>query len=215
MTNRRDFIKTTAAAAAVVPAWLRYVEPAPQPLRILILGGTGFIGPGQVRYAVARGHKVTLFNRGKTNPGLFAGMACIDERIGDRAPNPGNYDSLKTGEWDVVIDKPTTRPRWAREAAAAVKGRTKQYVFISTMSVYDKNDKPNEDETAAVATTDTPDEEDLGAHPRLYGPLKALSEKEVQKAFPTSATIIRPGLIVGGGDTSDRYTYWPVRLAKG
>ncbi len=185
------------------------------PLRILILGGTGFIGPHQVRYAVSRGHQVTLFNRGRTNPGLFTGLAGIDERIGDRAPNPGHYDALKTGEWDVVIDNPTTRPRWVREAAAAVKGRAGQYVFISTISVYAKNDTPGADESAAVATTTTPDLEGGPDFPPLYGPLKALAEREAQRAFADRATIIRPGLIVGVGDPSDRFTYWPVRIARG
>jgi 2'-hydroxyisoflavone reductase len=191
------------------------VQPAPKPLRILILGGTGFIGPHQVRYAVARGHRVTLFNRGRTNPGLFKGMAGIEERIGDRAPNPGNYDALKTGEWDVVIDNPTTRPRWVREAAAAVKGRAGQYVFISTISVYAKNDTPEADEAAALATTTTPDVESGPEFLPLYGPLKALSEQEAQRAFPGRATIIRPGLIVGVGDATDRFTYWPVRVQRG
>ena len=124
--TRRDFLGTTAVAAGTIggaAAWLTPVagwlaQPAPRPLRILVLGGTGFIGPHQVRYAVARGHTVTLFNRGRTNPGLFKGMSGIEERVGDRAPNPGNYDALKSGEWDVVIDNPTTRPRWVREAAA-------------------------------------------------------------------------------------------------
>ncbi|HYV99766.1 MAG TPA: twin-arginine translocation signal domain-containing protein [Gemmatimonadaceae bacterium] len=220
--SRRDFLKTSALVSGalgvgVLPSAfdLRSVEKAPAPLRILILGGTGFIGPNQVRYAVARGHHVTLFNRGKTNPGLFKGVPNIDERIGDRAPKPGNYDSLKDGEWDVVIDNPTTRPRWVREAAAAVQGRAKQYIFISTISVYDKNDTPGADESAAVATTDTPDVEDGPTFGGLYGPLKALSEKEAEKAFPGHATIIRPGLIVGVGDPSDRYTYWPVRVERG
>lgn len=203
---------STLAAIFALP---RASEPAVAPLRILILGGTGFIGPNQVRYAVSRGHHVTLFNRGKTNPGLFKGMANIDERIGDRAPNPGNYDSLKDGEWDVVIDNPTTRPRWVREATAAVRGRARHYVFISTLSVYAANDTPGADETAAVATTDTPDVEDGPTYPSLYGPLKALSEKEAERAFPGRTTVIRPGLIVGVGDPSDRYTYWPVRLARG
>lgn len=201
------FAGTSAAAASI--------EQAPKPLRILILGGTGFIGPHQVRYAVARGHKVTLFNRGRTNPGLFKGLPNIDERIGDRAPNPGNYESLKTGEWDVVIDNPTTRPRWVREAAAALKGRVNHYVFISTISVYAKHDTPGADETAEVATTTTPDVESGPDFLRLYGPLKALSEKEAERAFPGRTTIIRPGLIVGVGDTSDRFTYWPVRIARG
>ena len=180
--TRRDFLGTTARAGSLAAAaWLTpmegwLVQPAPAPLRILILGGTGFIGPHQVRYAVARGHKVTLFNRGRTNPGLFKGVSGIEERIGDRAPNPGNYDALKTGEWDVVIDNPTTRPRWVREAAAAVRGRAGQYVFISTISVYAKSDTPGADETAALATTTTPDVETGPEFPPLYGPLKALSE---------------------------------------
>lgn len=228
MANRRDFLKTTATAGAALGAAAFLpnavarlfaaetdLQKAATPLRILILGGTGFIGPSQVRYAVARGHKVTIFNRGQTNPGIFKGLANVETRIGDRAPNPGNYDSLKTGEWDVVIDNPTTRPRWVREAAAAVKGRAGHYVFISTISVYAANDTAGADETAAVATTTTPDVESGPDFARLYGPLKALSEKEAQSAFPGRATIIRPGLIVGVGDTSDRFTYWPVRVARG
>jgi 2'-hydroxyisoflavone reductase len=225
-TNRRDFIKSSAVLGGALGAGLslpsslaaafaepRLAEKAAAPLRILILGGTGFIGPNQVRYAVARGHKVTLFNRGKTNPGLFKGVPNIDERIGDRAPKPGNYDSLKDGEWDVVIDNPTSLPRWVREAAAAVQGRAKQYVFISTISVYARNDTPGADETAELAVTTTPDAEPV-TNP-LYGALKALSEAEAEKAFPGRTTVIRPGLIVGVGDPSDRYTYWPVRLARG
>jgi len=115
----------------------------------------------------------------------------------------------------VVIDNPTTRPRWVREAAAAVKGRAGQYVFISTISVYARNDTPGADETAAVATTTTPDVESGPEFPPLYGPLKALAEQEAQKAFPGRATIIRPGLIVGVGDATDRFTYWPVRISRG
>jgi 2'-hydroxyisoflavone reductase len=140
----------------------------------------------------------------------------VETLIGDRAPNPGQLDALRgTREWDVVIDNPTTRPRWVREAAEALKGRVGQYVFISTISVYAANDTPGADETAAVLTTDTPDVESGPEFNRLYGPLKALSEQEAQKAFPGRATIIRPGLIVGVGDQSDRFTYWPVRIAKG
>jgi 2'-hydroxyisoflavone reductase len=189
--------------------------PQSSHLRILILGGTGFIGPNQVRYALARGHSVTLFNRGRTSPSLFEGMAGIDERIGDRAPNPGDYASLKDGEWDVVIDNPAMRPRWVREAAAALKGRVKHYVFISTISVYASNDTPEADETAPLETTSTPDVESGPDLTRLYGALKALSEQEAESAFPGRTTVIRPGLIVGVGDNSDRFTYWPVRIARG
>ena len=223
MATRRTFLSTSAMAAGALgltgPLDLGtrlLAQPRTgKPLRILILGGTGFIGPHQVRYAVERGHQVTLFNRGKTNPGLFKGMRGIEERIGDRAPTPGNYASLATGEWDVVIDNPTTRPRWVREAAAAVKGRAGQYIFISTISTYAANDTPGADETAALATTTTPEIEDGPAFGPLYGPLKALAEQEAQKAFPGRATIIRPGLIVGVGDATDRFTYWPVRIERG
>lgn len=215
-STRREFL-ATSLLAGLAPGFdrLSLGQPAPKPLRILILGGTGFIGPHQVRYAASRGHHITLFNRGRTNPGLFKGLANIEERIGDRAPNPGNYDALKTGEWDVVIDNPTTRPRWVKEAAAAVKGRAGQYVFISTISVYAANDTPGADESAALATVASPDVQDTPEFMRYYGPLKALAEKEAQSAFPGRATIIRPGLIVGVGDPSDRFTYWPVRLKRG
>ena len=223
MATRRTFLRTSALATGALGLTgpldlgtraLAQPRTGP-PLRILILGGTGFIGPHQVRYAVARGHQVTLFNRGRTNPGLFKGISGIEERIGDRAPKPGNYDALKTGEWDVVIDNPTTRPRWVREAAAAVKGRAGHYVFISTISTYAANDTPGADESAALATTTTPEIEEGPQFGPLYGPLKALAEREAQQAFPGRATIIRPGLIVGVGDATDRFTYWPVRIARG
>ena len=229
-TNRRDFLRTSAVlggalgvgltsplsiAHALEAERLRNVQRAPAPLRILILGGTGLQGPDQVRYAVARGHKVTTFNRGRTNAGILNDLKDVTQLVGDRAPNPGNYDALKTGEWDVVIDNPTTRPRWVREAAATLKGRVQQYVFISTISVYAANDTPGADETAPVGTTITPDVESGPEFQRLYGPLKALSEKEAETAFPGRATIIRPGLIVGARDLSDRYTYWPARIARG
>jgi 2'-hydroxyisoflavone reductase len=221
--KRREFLKTSAVlggalGAGLLPAsWLhvRAIPTSPKSLRILILGGTGFIGPHQVRYAVARGHKVTLFNRGRTNAGMFTDSPNLELLLGDRAPNPGNYESLKGREWDAVIDNPARRPRWVREAAAAVKGHAKQYVFISTVSVYATNDTPGADETAAVLLTDSPDIEDGPDFGELYGPLKALCEQEAEKAFPGHATIIRPGLIVGVGDPTDRFSYWPVRIERG
>lgn len=225
-SNRRDFIRSTAIAGGALglgltgtptlgaqapsdttPAPERVTPRAPRPLRILILGGTGFIGPHQVRYAKERGHTVTLFNRGKTNPGLFPD---VEKLQGDRAV--GDYSALKGREWDAVIDNPTTIPRWVRQAAEVLKGHAKQFVFVSTISVYEKNDTPGADETAAVAKTAEPESEDGR---KYYGPLKALSEGEARKAFGERATIIRPGLIVGPGDLSDRFTYWPARLQRG
>src|SRR5215813_6825424 len=212
-TTRRTFLK----ASGLVVSSLQFagsatglaapISKAPRPLRLLILGGTGFIGPHQVRYAMARGHKVTLFNRGKTNPGLFPE---VEKLQGDRAS--GDYQVLKGREWDAVIDNPTTIPRWVRQAGEALKGKVKQYVFISTISVYATNDTPGADEGAPVLSAPEPESEDAR---KYYGPLKALSEKEAQRAFPAAATILRPGLIVGPGDLSDRFTYWPARLAKG
>jgi 2'-hydroxyisoflavone reductase len=183
-------------------------------LRILILGGTGFTGPHQVRYALSRGHQITLFNRGK-QPHEWPGA--VEELIGDR--NTGDLKALEGREWDVCIDNPTTLPFWVRDAGRVLHGKVKHYIFISTISVYADNLKPA-DESAPVASYPGKDAmaetiESLRANGELYGPLKALSEKEAAMQFPKEATIIRPGLIVGPGDETDRFTYWPVRLARG
>jgi 2'-hydroxyisoflavone reductase len=198
------------AATAVSPSFA-----APKQLRILILGGTGFIGPHQVRYALARGHKVTLFNRGH-EPDAWGGQA--EELIGDR--NAGDLKALEGRDWDVCIDNPTTLPFWVRDAGKVLAGKVGQYVFISTVSVYAANDAPA-DETAPVLTYTGQDPmaetmATLGASNRgLYGPLKAVSEAEAKRQFGAATTIIRPGLIAGPGDETDRFTYWPVRLARG
>ncbi len=197
----------TAAAAGQAPG---------KPLNILILGGTGFTGPHQVRYALSRGHKVTVFNRGKTHPGELP--AGVEQLIGDRN---GQLDALKGRKWDVVIDNPTTLPVWVRDAAEVLKGNVDNYVFISTISVYADNSKPNMDETAPVAKYTGPDamKETMAAvrasNFELYGPLKALSEQEAEKWFPGKTLVIRPGLIVGPGDETDRFSYWPVRIDRG
>ena len=186
-----------------------------KPLRILILGGTGFTGPYQVRYALSRGHKVTTFNRGKTHPGELPNE--VEQLIGDRN---GQLDALKGRKWDIVIDNPTTLPAWVRDAAQILKGNVDRYVFISTVSVYaDTNN--GVDETAPLAKYDGPDayKETLEAMKasgyKTYGPLKALSEKETEEWFPGKTLIIRPGLIVGPRDETDRFTYWPVRIDRG
>ena len=183
-------------------------------LRILILGGTGFTGPHQVRYALSRGHQITLFNRGR-QPHEWPGA--VEELIGDR--NTGDLKALEGREWDVCIDNPTTLPFWVRDAGRVLHGKIKHYVFISTISVYADNLKPA-DESAPVAGYTGKDAmaetlESLRANGELYGPLKASSEKEAETQFPGKVTIIRPGLIVGPGDETDRFTYWPVRLARG
>ena len=192
------------------------VAKAARPLKILILGGTGFTGPFQVKYALARGHHVTVFNRGKTHPGELP--PGVEQLIGDRA---GKLDALKGRKWDVVIDNPTMLPKWVHDAAAILKGNVDRYIFISTISVYGDAPAAGSDESAPVAKYDGPDpmketrESVIASKFALYGPLKALSEKEVEKWFPGKSLIIRPGLIVGPGDESDRFTYWPVRIDRG
>ncbi len=184
-------------------------------MNILILGGTGFTGPFQVRYALARGHKVTVFNRGKSHPGELP--EGVEQLIGDRN---GQLDALRDRKWDVVIDNPTSVPVWVRDAAQILKGNVGRYVFISTISVYADNSKPN-DESGALAKYEGADamketrDSLIASEFRLYGPLKALSEEEAEKWFPKKTLIIRPGLIVGPGDQTHRFTYWPVRVDRG
>jgi 2'-hydroxyisoflavone reductase len=175
-------------------------------LRILILGGTGFIGPHQVRYALSRGHTLTLFNRGRTAPELFPDLEQLrgDRDTGDLGALEGNR------EWDVVVDNSAMTPQWVEDSAGLLRERVGQYIFISTQSVYASRGEIDIDETSPVGMPGTPKEEWRG-----YGPLKVLCEEEVQAAFGAGATIVRPGLIVGPGDRSDRFTYWPVRIHRG
>jgi len=218
-TTRRQFIKLSSTAAGACALSIRsatvLAEKSVKPLRILILGGTGFIGPYEVRYALSRGHKVTTFNRGKTHPGELPKE--VEQLIGDRN---GQLDALRNRQWDVVIDDPTTLPAWVRDAAQILKGNVERYVFISTISVYADTGQ-GVDETAPLAKYDGSDpyketiEAVKASGYKTYGPLKALSEHEVEKWFPGKPLIIRPGLIVGPGDPTDRFTYWPVRVDRG
>lgn len=219
--NRRDWLKlgllaTAAGGALRLPlAGAASTQAPKRPLRILILGGTGFTGPHQVRYAVERGHKVTLFNRGRRAQDWPQG---VEELTGDR--NTGDLKALAGREWDVCIDNPTTLPFWVRDAGRALHGKIGHYLFISTISVYADGKRPGMDERAPLVSYTGKDAyketlETFKADMRLYGPLKAQSENEAEKQFPGKTTIIRPGLIVGPGDPSDRFTYWPVRIARG
>jgi 2'-hydroxyisoflavone reductase len=212
--SRRRFTAGAGLALAAAAAPGAFAMPT-KPLKILILGGTGFTGPHQVRYALARGHQVTVFNRGRQgNP--WPGQ--VEELLGDR--NTGDLSALKGRIWDVCIDNPTTLPFWVRDAGKTLSGSVGQYIFISTISVYAANDKPA-DETAALAPYTGADpmaetQATLGAKVgEVYGPLKAVSEAEARRQFGAETTIIRPGLIAGPGDETDRFTYWPVRLARG
>ena len=221
MTSRRDLLKLSAFAATLPTlAWASQsaaVGRAAKPLNILILGGTGFTGPFQVNYALARGHKVTLFNRGKRPSPEWPGA--VEQLHGDR--NTGDLKALEGRKWDVCIDNPTSLPFWVRDAGAVLKGNVGHYLFISTISVYADGSKPGISEDAPLAQYKGKDamaetQENLRADiENLYGPLKALSEAEVRKQFGERVTIVRPGYIVGPRDETDRFTYWPHRVAQG
>lgn len=232
--NRRDMLKLGALAGAGImvsrvtgqspppPARPRVPVPAAEgleraarPLRILILGGTGFTGPHQVRYALARGHRLTLFNRGR-RPKEWPGN--VEELTGDR--DAGDLKALEGREWDVCIDNPTSLPFWVRDAGQVLAGHVKHYVFISTLSVLADTSMPGLEETAPVARYTGRDamaetRATLMADMNLYGPLKAVCEAEAEKWFPGMTTVIRPTLIAGPGDDTDRFTYWPARIARG
>lgn len=225
MTTRRDLLKfgALATAAAALPAFAssasvgNAIPKAARPLRILILGGTGFTGPFQVEYALARGHKVTTFNRGRRPIAEWGDK--VEQLIGDRTT--GDLKSLEGREWDVCIDNPTSLPYWVRDAGKVLAGKVGHYLFISTISVYADGTKHGMDEDAPLAVYKGKDamaetRETLMADiENLYGSLKALSEAEAHKQFGKNVTIVRPGYIVGPRDETDRFTYWPKRIAQG
>ncbi len=227
-TSRRSFIKASAAAGGlaglgIVPRIAGAREPeatvprpdagrAPNALNLLILGGTGFTGPEQVEYAISRGHNVTLINRNRTRPDFFKGR--VEQLIGDFN---GDMSALKGRKFDAVLDNPTTLPAWVRNAGQYLRGNVGHYVFISTLSVYPDNSTPWADESDGL--TPLPAGLDPYTVPpadarKHYGALKTVSESEVAKLYP-SHTIMRPGLIVGPLDQTDRFTYWPYRINEG
>jgi 2'-hydroxyisoflavone reductase len=223
--TRRSALKlaTLGATAPVLSALAAATDatagdgPKPRPLRILILGGTGFTGPFQVEYALSRGHQVTVFNRGKRPAPDWSGK--VEQLRGDR--DSGDLSALEGREWDVCIDNPTSIPAWVRDAGRVLAGKVGHYIFISTISVYARLDRPGMDEDAELARY--AGEDPLGETTaslmadvaNLYGPLKAASEAEAQRQFAGITSIIRPGFIVGPRDQSDRFSYWPLRIADG
>ena len=206
-STRRDFLSAAAAVglAGAIPRSLP--RPRRQPLRILILGGTGFIGPYQVQYAIDRGHTVSLFNRGKTNPQLFPS---VEKLVGDRT---GDLESLKGREWDIVIDNSASDPTWVERSASLLQKSVKRYCFVSTRSVYfDTSRIPMTIDAPVCTPENTPTE---AGKPPSYCLAKALSEATVRRYFGERTLIVRPSLIVGPGDLTDRFTYWPVRIERG
>jgi 2'-hydroxyisoflavone reductase len=203
LPTRRQFVHTSAAAAvAVATTGLRGRAAAPKTL--LVLGGTGFIGPHLVRRAVERGHQVTIFTRGRRDPALPEG---IERLVGDR---DGKLDSLTARRWDMVIDDSATNPDWVRQSTErlASSGR---YLFTSSTGVYYPYLRRGLHEADAVHT-EAADPKDGS---ESFGTRKAQCEALVTRAFGARGIVVRPTYIVGPGDYTDRFTYWPVRLAEG
>jgi nucleoside-diphosphate-sugar epimerase len=203
---RREFLAlvgATLAGCATTPP-RRAARAAGK--RILILGGTNFVGPAIVEAARARGHRLTLFNRGKTNPMLFPDVERI---VGDRRTD---IDKLRGREWDAVIDTWVNLPRTVRTAAELLRDHVGQYLFLSTISVYQLG-RDDIDERSPVLTI--ADEKAEKLDDKSYGPLKALAERAAAEAMPGRATALRAGVIVGPRDPSDRFLYWPLRLSRG
>ncbi len=167
-------------------------------MSLLILGGTGFIGPAVVRHAIQRGHTVTLFNRGRTNTHLFPEL---EKLVGDR---DGQLDALKNRTWDVVLDNTGYVPRHVRDSAQLLKGNVGRYLFTSTRQVFADFRAPDKKEDAP--------KENVG---QSYGALKVLCEQAVNEVYGELATIVRPTAVAGPNDRSDRFTYWPVRINRG
>ena len=204
--TRRSVLQFSALAAGGAGA-------APVRKKILILGGTGFLGPATVEAAVARRHEVTLFNRGKTRPGLFPG---IEKLHGDRDPKIGEgLHALEGRQWDAVIDNSGFVPRIVSASAKLLAPSAARYIYISSISAYADNSMEGADETAKVATMPDPASEDMGKGMEYYGALKALCEQAAEAAMPGRVANVRPGFIVGPDDPSGRFTYWPVRIDRG
>ena len=224
--DRRDFLRTAGAAGlglgftgfAAPVAGQESLAPAPAPLRprppralnILVLGGTGFIGPHIVQYMLDRGHTVTLFNRGRSNTDLFPDLETL---IGDRNDD---LESLRGRTWDVCFDNNASRIPWVELSTEVLRDSVDRYFYVSSRSAYaDTGVVPmtaahptHTYETAGV-------ERDADRMSLPYGLQKALCERRVMEVFGDRHCIVRPGLIIGPGDETDRFTYWPVRIHRG
>jgi len=218
--TRRELLKTTGTLGvglglAGVGAMNALASPSPK--SILILGGTGFIGPHTVRYAIERGHKVSIFTRGKSKVELPDG---VEHLVGDRNDD---HTALEGREWDVVIDNNCRDYRWAQKSTELLKDATGQYLFVSSISAYALPELGPEQASKVFNGPPLPVDAPLVAKPEGwkdgdeadYAWMKVHSESIVQAAFPGRNTIVRPGLIVGPGDPTWRWSCWPLRLQAG
>ncbi len=189
---------------------------AKQAKHLLILGGTGFLGPAIVNAALARGHRLTLFNRGKTRPELFRGKERVEILQGDRDPKKeAGLAALEGKAFDAAIDTSGYYPRMVSASAGLLSKSLGHYVFISSVSAYARYDVPDMDESAPTATLADPNVEEMGKDFENYGGLKRACEVAAEAAMPGKTTSVRAGYIVGREDRSDRFTYWPVRYDRG
>ena len=224
-STRRRFLQSTAALGAAAslpvgwPAIARSLTPTHEKLRILILGGTGFIGPHIVERALERGHEVTLFNRGRTNPHLFPEL---EKLRGDRDPDEGSgLESIRAEvesgrTWDAIIDTSAYVPRIANASASLLAPASDRYIIVSSVSVYADQSKKGITEDDPVATIEDEASEEMGDNYENYGALKALCEKAAFEAYDGRATLIRPGFIVGPRDgMPQRFNLWVARISAG
>src|ERR1700733_7076160 len=176
-------------------------------LKVLVLGGTHFLGLQLTEELQKKGHEVTLFNRGIQNPNIFPN---IEQLHGDR---DGNLSALRERQWDAVIDTSGHIPRIVEQSAKLLEESTNHYTFISTIGVYKDFHKFGIDEAYPLAVLEDVHNEVITE--KTYGALKGLCEAVIHKYFPKNSLIIRPGLIVGPHDPTDRFTYWPIRISEG
>jgi 2'-hydroxyisoflavone reductase len=206
MTISRRTLIQAGAGTALALAGGRLMAEATRERTVLVLGGTGFIGPHVTEVALARGWKVTHFNRGKRDPD---GVTGVETLLGDRE---GQLDSLKGRRWDVVIDNTGYIPKYCKMSADLLAPNTGYCLYISSISAYASFEKPN-DIGSPTGVLENKDQEEITNE--TYGPMKALCEQYVRDAYGRRCSIVRPGYIVGPLDPTDRFTYWPVRFARG
>ncbi|HLA72144.1 MAG TPA: NAD-dependent epimerase/dehydratase family protein [Steroidobacteraceae bacterium] len=204
--NRRAALKI-AGGIALTTSLFGQAFAKSKPLKVLILGGTGFIGPHFVRVLTEVGHTVTLFNRGKRDPEAKPG---VEQLLGDRN---GQVDALKGRDWDVCIDNSGYKPSQVKLTADLLQPHIKHYIFISSVSAYADYISTSIDEDYKLASLKDPSNEEVTGE--TYGGLKVLCEQIVQKTYGKNANVIRPTYIAGPGDPTDRFTYWPVRVSRG
>lgn len=217
--TRRDFLGGSLALPLVLSSRGLRLPGGSAKKTLLVVGGTRFLGPAVVQAALERGYEVTLFNRGKSNPELFPEL---EKLVGDR--DTGDLAALEGREWDVVVDTSAYLPAHARQMGRLLADHVGHYVMISTCSVYAPREghEPvsEEDPVLRVPAEDVGKVERISDALRVgggqyYGPLKALCEEEYEEALPGRFTSLRPGVIAGRDDPSDRLPYWVARVAQG